>query len=68
MLTSNEAQLALKLMNLFFTREEKSNCTPAEGKEILRQDIIVGIRCKYSTNTPGMYGSLTPITFIVLPV
>ena len=46
MLASSASSLALKLMNLFFTKEEmaKSNCTPAEGREILRQDIIAGIR------------------------
>ena len=46
-LASTASSLALKLMDLFFTREEmgKSNCTPAEGRDILRQDIIAGIRC-----------------------
>ena len=49
MLASSASSLALKLMDLFFTKEEmaKSNCTPAEGREILRQDIIAGIRCKF---------------------
>ena len=47
-LASNASSLALKLMDLFFTKEEmaRSNCTPAEGREILRQDIIAGIQCK----------------------
>ena len=46
-LALSASSLALKLMDLFFTKEEmaKSNCTPAEGREILRQDIIAGIRC-----------------------
>lgn len=46
-LVSNASSLALKLMDLFFTKEEmaKSNCTPAEGRDILWQDIIAGIRC-----------------------
>ena len=46
-LASTASSLALKLMDLFFTREEmgKSNCTPAEGRDILRQYIIAGIRC-----------------------
>ena len=47
-LASSASSLALKLMDLFFTKEDmaKSNCTPAEGREILRQDIIAGIRWK----------------------
>lgn len=47
-LASDETQLALKLMDLFFTKEEmaRGNCTPAEGRELLRQDVIAGIRCK----------------------
>ena len=46
-LTLSASSLALKLMDLVFTKEEtaKSNCTPAEGREILWQDIIAGIRC-----------------------
>ena len=48
-LASDETTLALKLMDLFFSREDmaRSNCTPAEGRELLRQDIIAGIRSMY---------------------
>lgn len=44
MLASDETQLALKLTDLFFTKEKiaRGNCTPAEGKEL---DVIAGIRC-----------------------
>ena len=47
-LASDAAALALKLMDLFFTKDEMatSNCTPAEGRKLLRQDVIAGIRCK----------------------
>ena len=42
------AQLALRLLGLFFTKEEiaKGNCTEAEGRELLSPQIIEGIRCK----------------------
>ena len=48
-LASNESSLALKLMDLFFTKEEmaRSNYTQAKGRDILRQDIIAGIRCNH---------------------
>lgn len=54
-LASSASSLALKLMDLFFTKEEmgKSNCTPAEGREILRQDIIAGIRCHVNHMYPA---------------
>ena len=37
---------ALKLLNVFFTREElaSGSCTTVEGHNLLRQDIIDGIR------------------------
>lgn len=40
--------LALRLMDLFFTREEMAdgNCTAADGRNLLHPDIISGIRCK----------------------
>ena len=46
--STDACQLALKLMDVFFTKEELSvgNCTEAEGRELLRQDVIDGIRCK----------------------
>ena len=47
-LASDATSLALKLMDLFFSKDEMaaSNCTPADGRDLLRQDIIAGIRCK----------------------
>jgi len=40
--------LALKLMTLFFTKQEmaEGNCTVTEGREQLRPDIVSGIKCK----------------------
>ena len=47
--STSATQLALKLMDIFFTKEELSsgNCTQAEGRELLRQDVIDGIRCEF---------------------
>ena len=41
-------KLALKLLSLFFTKEEmtESLCTPLEGKKLLNPEIIEGIRHK----------------------
>ena len=45
--STDSCQLALKLMDVFFTKElSAGNCTEAEGRELLRQDDIDGIRCK----------------------
>lgn len=47
--SSDAASLALKLMDLFFTKQEMANgcCTEVEGRDLLRQDIIEGIRCAF---------------------
>ena len=46
-------QLALKLMDVFFTKElSAGNCTETEGRELLRQDDIDGIRCKSLSQAP----------------
>lgn len=47
--SSKASSLALKLMDVFFTREElaKGNCTETDGRELLRPTVIEGIRCKF---------------------
>ena len=39
---------ALKLMDVFFTKEElkTGNCTVAEGRTLLNQQILQGMKCK----------------------
>lgn len=46
--SSDAAAMALKLMDYFFTKQEMANgcCTEVEGRDLLRQDIIEGIRCE----------------------
>ena len=47
--SSKASSLALKLVDVFFTRDEmaKGNCTETDGRELLRPNVIEGIRCKY---------------------
>jgi len=46
---SNASSLALKLMDVFFTREELSSgcCTEAKGKALLDPEVIDGIRSEF---------------------
>ena len=41
-------QLALRLLDVSFTKDQlsKSNCTKADGRILLPENIIEGIRCK----------------------
>ena len=41
-------QSSCRYVCLFFSKEQltRSNCTQAEGRELLPQDVIDGIRCK----------------------
>lgn len=50
-LPKDPAKLALKLLSLFFTDHQLSvsNCTKAEGREILDQKILEGIMCKFAS-------------------
>ena len=47
--STKASSLALKLMEVFFTKEElaQGNCTEAEGRELLSPDVINGIRCRF---------------------
>ncbi len=47
------AKFALKLLSVFFTDEElsQSNCTKAEGRDLLNQEILVAIKCEYMQYT-----------------
>lgn len=42
------AKFALKLLSMFFTDKElsESNCTRAEGRQLLDPNTLTGIRCK----------------------
>lgn len=42
-------KFALKLLSIFFCDEElsESNCTKAEGRKLLDQNILLGIKCKW---------------------
>ena len=43
------SSLALKLMEVFFTKEEiaQGNCTEADGRELLSPAVINGIHCRF---------------------
>ena len=47
--TSDPAKFALKLLSVFFSDEElaESNCTFAEGRRMLDQNILLGIKCEF---------------------
>ena len=42
------AKFALKLLSVFFSEEElgRSNCTKADGRDLLDQEVLLGIKCK----------------------
>ena len=48
---NDPAKFALKLLSVFFTDEllSTSNCTKAEGRSLLDQEILLGIKCKLSS-------------------
>jgi hypothetical protein len=45
-------KFALKLLSVFFSPEElrRSNCTPAEGRDLLDPDSLLGIKSKNIQN------------------
>ena len=45
---SDPSKFALRLLSVFFSEEElaEGNCTYAEGRKLLDQDILNGIKCK----------------------
>ncbi len=47
-LPKDPEKFALKLLSVFFTEEElgRSNCTKAEGRDLLNQEILLAIKCK----------------------
>ena len=47
--TTKASSLALKHMEVFFTKEEivQGNCTEADGQELLSPAVINGIRCRF---------------------
>lgn len=42
-------KFAIKLLTLFYGDEElsQSNCTRAEGRKLLDQEVLLGIKCKF---------------------
>ena len=45
---SDASKFALRLLGVFFTVEElaRSNCTKADGRELLDPEILQAIKCK----------------------
>ena len=50
---ADPAKFVLRMLAIFFTSSEleKSNCTKAEGRELLDQEVIQGIKCKWITTS-----------------
>ena len=47
---SEPAKFALRLLSVFFSDDvlAESNCTKAEGRKLLDQQILLGIRCEFT--------------------
>ena len=47
--TTDAPKFALRLLSVFFSDQElgESNCTYAEGRKLLDQNILLGIKCKF---------------------
>ena len=48
-LPTDPGKFALKLLTAFFSEEQlaRSNCTKVEGRELLDQQVLLGIKCKF---------------------